>query len=205
MAKKPARKQNISKEALRGVRGKLPPQVKVLKSKRSFHGPVFDVWTDIIAEPGGKPHRKDVIRHSGSAVILALQRDAKGEPQVLLERQYRHAAGKYLWEIPAGRLDPGETPLAGARRELAEETGFRAKRWRKLVRYYASPGFLGEWMQIFLAEELTPGEDSPDADEIIHHKFVPLSDALKMADKNEIEDAKTLLALLTYARNNGIR
>lgn len=180
----------------------------MLSSRRAFHGPVFDVYSDKIVEPGGKPHVKDVVRHHGSSVILPVQytgEDGKPlpEPLILLERQYRHAARKRLWEIPAGRLNPGEKPLAAAKRELAEETGYRAKKWTSLIRYYASPGFLGEHMNIFLAENLTPGADSPDEDEIIHTRFFPLSQLLQMIDNNRIEDAKTMLAVLLFERHRG--
>ena len=187
----------------------LPKGVKVFSSKRMFHGRVFDVYSDRISEPGGIPHIKDVIRHSGSAVILPVQYPAAGsksaEPQILLERQYRHAAGRYLWEIPAGRLEPGESPLIAAKRELAEETGFRARRWSKLVRYYASPGFLAERMEIFLAEELTHGADSPDDDEIIHFRFFPLSKVLSMIASNRLEDSKTMLAVLLFEKRHHAR
>jgi ADP-ribose pyrophosphatase len=184
---------------------KLPAGVKVFSSKRVFHGRVFDVYSDRISEPGGIPHIKDVIRHSGSAVILPVQYPAasgksKPEPHILLERQYRHAAGKYLWEIPAGRLEPGESPLIAAKRELAEETGFRARRWSRLVRYYASPGFLAERMEIFLAEDLTLGATNPDEDEIIHYRFVPLSKVLNMITTNTLEDAKTMVAVLLFEK-----
>ena len=101
-------------------------------------------------------------------------------------------------QTPGGEGFP--SPLAAAKRELAEETGFRAKRWSKLTRYYASPGFLAEWMQIYLAEDLTPGKDSPDPDEIIRHQFFPLSKALRMVETNALLDAKTMLALLLYEK-----
>jgi ADP-ribose pyrophosphatase len=180
-------------------------KVKVLSSRRTFHGKVFDVYSDDIVEPGGEPHIKDVIRHHGSAVILPVQYtgpDGKplAEPHILLERQYRHATGKYLWEIPAGRLEPGESPLAAAKRELAEETGFRARKWSKLTSYYASPGFLAEKMNMFLAEDLTPGETNLDEDEIIEWEFFPLSKVLRLIDQNRLEDAKTMVATLLFER-----
>jgi ADP-ribose pyrophosphatase len=124
----------------------------------------------------------------------------RSEPQILLERQYRHATGKYLWEIPAGRLEPGESPLIAAKRELAEETGFRARRWSRLIRYYASPGFLAERMEIFLAEDLTHGATNLDPDEIIHYRFFPLSKVLSMIASNRLEDAKTMLAVLLFEK-----
>ena len=178
-----------------------PKGVEVLSSKVSFEGPVFRVVTDEVREPGGEPHRRDVVRHPGSVVVLAVD-DAKSkrDPLILLERQYRHAAAQYLYEIPAGSLDPGEDPLVGAKRELLEETGYKAKHWSKLVRYYASPGFLGEWMQIFVAEGLTPGDAEPEEDEQIELFAVPLSELLREIDAGRIHDGKTIAATLLYER-----
>ena len=178
-----------------------PKGVEVLSSKVSFEGPVFRVVTDEVREPGGEPHRRDVVRHPGSVVVIAVD-DAKSkrDPLILLERQYRHAAAQYLYEIPAGSLDPGEDPLVGAKRELLEETGYKAKHWSKLVRYYASPGFLGEWMQIFVAEGLTPGDAEPEEDEQIELFAVPLSELLREIDGGRIHDGKTIAATLLYER-----
>jgi ADP-ribose pyrophosphatase len=178
-----------------------PKGVEVLSSKVSFEGPVFRVVTDEVREPGGEAHRRDVVRHPGSVVILAVD-DAKSkrDPLILLERQYRHAAAQYLYEIPAGSLDPGEDPLVGAKRELLEETGYKAKHWSKLVRFYASPGFLGEWMQIFVAEGLTPGDAEPEDDEHIELFAVPLSELLREIDAGRIHDGKTIAATLLYER-----
>ena len=120
---------------------------------------------------------------------------------MVLERQYRHAAGKFLWELPAGKIDPGEKRLPAAKRELIEETGYRAKKWTPLTRYYASPGFLAEWMQIFLAEGLSIGEARPEHDERIEMELVPLSEVLRLIDSGEIMDGKTLIGVQFYARN----
>jgi ADP-ribose pyrophosphatase len=178
-----------------------PKGVEVLSSKISFEGPVFRVVTDEVREPGGEAHRRDVVRHPGSVVVLAVD-DAKSkrDPLILLERQYRHAAAQYLYEIPAGSLDPGEDPFTGAKRELLEETGYKAKHWSKLVRFYASPGFLGEWMQIFVAEGLTPGDAEPEDDEQIELFAVPLSELLREIDAGRIHDGKTIAATLLYER-----
>ena len=130
----------------------------VLSSEVVFQGPLFRVLHDRLIEPGGRQNERDVIRHNGSVVILALDNSkSKRDPWIVMERQYRHAANQYLWELPAGKIDDGEEPLEGAKRELAEETGYRAKKWRPLVEYYASPGFLGESMKVFLAEGLAGG------------------------------------------------
>jgi ADP-ribose pyrophosphatase len=119
----------------------------------SFRGPVFAVSTDIVKEPGGILARRDIVRHPGSVVILAVD-EASTEPRILLERQYRHAAGTHLWELPAGRKDPRESELAGAQRELLEETGFTARSWKRVLYFYVSPGFLDETMSLFLARGL---------------------------------------------------
>jgi ADP-ribose pyrophosphatase len=178
-----------------------PKGIEVLSSKVSFEGPVFRVVTDEVREPGGQPRRRDVVRHHGSVVIFAIDNSkSTRDPLILLERQYRHAAAQYLYEVPAGSLEPGEDPLAGAKRELLEETGYKAKHWSKLVRYYASPGFLGEWMQIFVAEGLTPGDAQPEEDEQIELFAVPLSELLREIEAGRILDAKTIAATLLYDR-----
>ncbi|MEO6828828.1 MAG: NUDIX hydrolase [Acidobacteriaceae bacterium] len=176
-------------------------KVELVSSRLAYHGPLFDVYTDHVREPGGIVSRRDVIRHSGSVVILAVEmRGNERDPLIVIERQYRHAAEQYMWEIPAGRREPGEAILAGAKRELMEETGYRAKRWTKMARFYVSPGFLGEWMQVYLAEELTCGESSPDDDEYIEHRQIPLSQALEWIEIGKIIDAKSIIAIYQYAR-----
>ena len=173
----------------------------VLSSKVVYQGPLFCVRHDMIVEPSGQTNERDVIRHNGSVVILALDGSkSKRDPWVVMERQYRHAANQYLWELPAGKLDAGETPLAGAQRELAEETGYRAKKWRPLVEYYASPGFLGESMKVFLAAGLEPGETHLEEDEEIELRLVKMSELLKMIEKGAILDGKTMTSVLLYAR-----
>jgi ADP-ribose pyrophosphatase len=180
--------------------------VALISSKLAYRGPLFDVTTDFIREPGGKNSQRDVIRHSGSVVILAVDsRKNPRDPSIVIERQYRHAAGRYMWEIPAGRKEPEEATLAGAKRELLEETGYSAKRWTKLLRFYVSPGFLSEWMQVYLAEELTVGDAKPDEDEYIEYRQIPLSQALTWIDTGRIIDAKSITAILTYARRRSQR
>jgi ADP-ribose pyrophosphatase len=172
--------------------------LKVLSSKLAYKGKVFSVTTDKIQEPNGITATRDVIRHSGSVVILAVDETGK-EPRVLLERQYRYAAQEYLWELPAGRIDPGESALAGAKRELIEETGYRARKWKKILHFFASPGFLDETMTIFLARDLTPGEAQPEADESIECHMVPLSEALDLVFQDKIHDGKALAGVLWLA------
>jgi ADP-ribose pyrophosphatase len=176
------------------------PDIKVVSSTLSYEGPLFRVYTDKILE-NGRELTRDVIRHNGSVVILAVD-DAKNkrDPMIVMERQYRHAAREFLLEVPAGKMEEGEDPLAAAKRELLEETGFKAKRWRKIIRYFASPGFLGEFMQVFLAEGLTRGEAQPEYDEQIEIEMMPLSRLLKMIDDGKIHDGKTLISVMLYAR-----
>ncbi|HEY0785695.1 MAG TPA: NUDIX hydrolase [Acidobacteriaceae bacterium] len=177
------------------------PAAEVLSSKVVYEGPLFKVTKDEVREPNGHVSERDVIRHNGSVVILPIDTSkSRKDPHVILERQYRHAAGQYLWELPAGKIEPGEERLAGAKRELAEETGYAAEKWTELHRYYASPGFLGEWMQLYLAEELTPGEATPEQDETLEIFAMPLSQVEALIDDGKILDGKTLIAILLYKR-----
>jgi len=186
--------------------GKAAERARVLSSEVVFECKVFRVNHDSIIEPGGRHNERDVIRHNGSVVILALDNSkSKRDPWIVIERQYRHAANEFLWELPAGKIDEGEEPLEGAKRELAEETGYRAKKWRPLVEYFASPGFLGEAMKVFLAEGLQAGEARPEEDEQIEFRLVKLSDVLKMIDKGAIRDGKTLTSVLLYDRMQRVR
>jgi len=205
-AKKPKTATAKTQKAAKRKALKPAPQEKaqLLSSVVAYEGPLFRVLRDKLIEPGGKRSERDVIRHNGSVVVLAVdQSKNKRDPWIVVERQYRHAANQFLWELPAGTLDPGEDPLAGAQRELEEETGYRAKKWKPLVEYYASPGFLGESMKVFLAEGLTPGEAHPEDDEEIELRLVKLSDAVRMIEKGAILDGKTLTSVLLYARQLG--
>jgi ADP-ribose diphosphatase len=189
--KKSAARRNSAKQS--GKKG-----LKVLSSKVAYQGKVFSVTTDKVQEPNGITATRDVIRHSGSVVILAVDEAGK-EPRILLERQYRYAAQEYLWELPAGRIDPGENALAGAKRELIEETGYRARSWKKILHFFASPGFLDETMTIFLARDLSAGDAQPEADESIECHLVPLSEALDMVFENKVHDGKALAGVLWLA------
>jgi ADP-ribose pyrophosphatase len=153
------------------------------------------VTTDDVREPGGVRARRDVIHHNGSVVVLAVD-ESRSAPRVLLERQYRHAANDFLWEIPAGRIDPGEKPLPAAQRELLEETGYTASKWRRIFNFYASPGFVAETMSVYLATGLRAGKAQPEADEIIQKRLVPLATAVRMVLSGTIRDAKTISSIL---------
>jgi ADP-ribose pyrophosphatase len=170
-------------------------KAKVVSSKVVYRGPVFWVTRDDVQEPGGVRAQRDVIHHTGSVVVLAVE-DSGKVPHVLLERQYRHAANGYLWEIPAGRIDAGEKPLAAARRELLEETGYTARHWRQILKFYASPGFVAETMSVFLATGLREGEAQPEVDEVIQKRLVALPSALRMTLNGTVRDAKTIASIL---------
>ncbi len=176
-------------------------KAEVLSSEVAYEGPLFKVLKEQVREPNGHVGNRDIIRHNGSVVILAVDasgKKGKKDPLLIMERQYRHAAGQYLWELPAGKIEPGEQRLAGAKRELLEETGYTAARWTELVRYFASPGFLGEWMQVYLAEELTAGTAQPEEDETLEIYPVPLSQMEAMMAEGKILDGKTLIGVSLY-------
>jgi ADP-ribose pyrophosphatase len=197
-AKAPKTKTKKAAKALKAVAAE---KAELLSSEVVFQGKLFRVLHDKLIEPGGRHSERDVIRHNGSVVILAVDSaKSKRDPWIVMERQYRHAANQFLWELPAGKLEPGEDALAGAQRELAEETGYSAKKWKPLVEYYASPGFLGESMRVFVAEGLVAGDAHPEEDEQIDFRLVKLSEVVKMIDKGAILDGKTLTAVLLYKR-----
>jgi ADP-ribose pyrophosphatase len=170
-------------------------KARVLSSRTVFRGPVFSVVSQQVAEPDGVRVRRDIVEHPGSIVVLAVD-DTVKPPRVLLERQYRHAAGRRMWELPAGSLDPGENKLAAAKRELLEETGYTAGRWERAMFFYVSPGFLSESMQVFLARKLKKGKAQPEDDERITTRLVPLPQAVRMAMTGKIIDAKSIAPLL---------
>lgn len=170
-------------------------KARVLSSRVAYRGPAFWVTTDQVLEPSGVRARRDIVHHNGSVVVLAVD-DPNRVPMVLLLRQYRHAAQQYLWELCAGRIDAGESPLPAAKRELLEETGYTAKYWKRIFEFYASPGFVAETMAVYLARGLRAGQPQPEEDEVIEIRFFPLRTAVKMVMQNTIRDAKTISALL---------
>jgi ADP-ribose pyrophosphatase len=188
---KPVRPKTKSLSSRSGSHSK----AKLISSRTVYRGPVFWVTTDDVQEPGGVRARRDVIHHTGSVVVLAVD-ESRATPRVLLERQYRHAANDYLWELPAGRIDAGEKPLPAAKRELLEETGYTAKYWRRIFHFYASPGFVAETMSVYLATGPFSGPAQPEEDEIIQVSMVPLPTAVAMVLRGTIRDAKTISSVL---------
>jgi ADP-ribose pyrophosphatase len=174
-------------------------KARLLSSRVVYRGPAFSVSADQVLEPTGVRARRDIVHHTGSVVVLAVD-ESRAEPDILLERQYRHAAQGFLWELPAGRIDKGEKELAAAKRELLEETGYSASSWRRILRFYASPGFVAETMAIFLARGLRAGIAQPEADEVIEVRFVPLTQAVQMVMAGRIRDAKTIAGVLWFAQ-----
>jgi ADP-ribose pyrophosphatase len=170
--------------------------MKLISSKEITTNRIFTVTWDHAVDPDGFEIERAIVHHRGSAVMMPV--DDKG--RVLLVRQYRLAARKFLWELPAGTLDPGEKPLPAAKRELAEETGYRAKKWTKLAEFYPSPGFLSEKMTIYLATGLTAGKATPMDDERIETRWFTSKEIDEMIESGKIQDAKTNVAFLRWKR-----
>ncbi len=198
----PARLHDPKQKA--GRKATAASTLKVLSTRTVFQGRVFDVTRDRVQEPNGVTAIREVIRHSGSVVVLAVD-DSGPEPLVLLERQYRYAAREYMLELPAGRIDPGEAALAAGKRELLEETGYTAKRWKRAMFFYPSPGFLEESMTVFLARGLTSGTAHPEDDERIDHSLVPLSKVVKLIVSGKIRDGKTIAGVLWFNQQSRSR
>lgn len=167
-----------------------------VSSRRVYTGRVISLDVDQVRFPDGTTGELEMIRHSGASAVVPLLDASKEDPDVLLIHQYRYAAGRYLYEIPAGRLDPGESPEECAARELREETGYSARHLRRLTTIYTTPGFTDELIHIFLAEELSNGVTSHEPDEFMELQPISLSRAVAMVHSGEIVDAKTALGLL---------
>ena len=168
--------------------------MKLVSSRERYRCSLFRVTEDRAVDPDGFEIRRSIVRHAGSAVMMAVD----GRGRILLVRQYRLPAGAMLWELPAGRLDPGETPLQAARRELEEETGYRARKWRKLLSFYASPGYVAEKMNVFLATDLIAGPPKPMDDERIRTRWFTPAELRRMILSGRLIDGKTIAAFLTW-------
>jgi ADP-ribose pyrophosphatase len=170
---------------------------KTVKTEEIFQGRIIKVRVDEVSLPDGSLSTREIVEHSGAVAIIALD----DENNVWMVEQYRKAVEKELLEIPAGTLEEEEDPLECARRELAEETGFRAGKWEKVLSYYSAPGFCNEQLHIFIAEDLTPGETNLDADEFLRVKKVPLKEAYDLVLSGQIQDGKSIIAI-QYACQN---
>lgn len=170
-----------------------------VSSRRAYTGRIISLDVDEVRFPDGSVGSLEMIRHPGASAIVPLFDATDDDPEVLLIRQYRYAAESYLYEIPAGRLDPGEAPADCAKRELQEETGYAAAHLEQLFTMYTTPGFTDEKIHLFLATDLTAGEAAREADEFMDLVPTRLSRALSMIQQGEIQDAKTALGLLFVA------
>jgi ADP-ribose pyrophosphatase len=168
--------------------------MKLISSTEITRTPIFWVTFDRALDPDGFEIKRAIVQHAGSAVMMPV--DERG--RILLVKQYRLPARQYLWELPAGRVDEGETVLKAAKRELAEETGFRAKQWKKIAEFYPSPGFLAEKMTIFLATGLKAGESKPMEDERIELGWFTHREVGQLIRAGKIRDAKTMIGYCRY-------
>ncbi|HKO15724.1 MAG TPA: NUDIX hydrolase [Gemmatimonadaceae bacterium] len=171
-----------------------------LSSRRIYTGRVLNLDIDEVRFPGGSTGELEIIRHPGASAVLPFLSDPAGDdPQIMLIRQYRYAAEDFLYEVPAGRIDPGEDPLACARRELLEETGCTATDLEHIYTFYTTPGFIDEKIHAFMATGLEHGEAQREADEFMTVETMTLSRALGLIQKGEIRDGKTALTILYAA------
>jgi ADP-ribose pyrophosphatase len=168
--------------------------MKLIHSEELIKTPIFRITFDQALDPDGFEIKRAIVQHGGSAVMMPV--DERG--RILLVRQYRLPARQYLWELPAGRVDEGESLLKAAKRELKEETGYRAKKWKKIAEFFPSPGFLAEKMTIFLATELTPGETKPMEDERIETRWFTRRELGEWIKAGKIRDAKTMIGFCRY-------
>jgi ADP-ribose pyrophosphatase len=186
-------KENKMKKSSGSPRAKT---AKILSSTTVYEGPVFGIRRDEVVEPSGVRTTREVITHPGSVVVLPVLPDGR----ILLIQQYRHATRQYLWELVAGRIDAGEAPKAAAARELIEETGYRATKFRIFLDVFPTPGFLEERMFILLAEGLTAGEAEPEEDEKIISRAYNRKQLEEMISSGKLRDAKSIAGILFYFR-----
>jgi ADP-ribose pyrophosphatase len=172
-----------------------PASAHVLQHRRVHTGRVLDLDVDEVVEPGGVRGVREVVRQRGSVAVLPVLDDSR----VVLVRQYRYAVDALVWELPAGRRDPGESPEQGAQRELEEEVGLHAARLEPLLTFWTTPGFCDEVMHLFRATGLEPVPPRPEADERIEHATFTLDEAMAMVERGEIREGKTLVAILLEA------
>jgi ADP-ribose pyrophosphatase len=175
--------------------------MKIISSREVLKNKLFTVVDEVAHDPGGFEIHRAIVRHPGSAVMMAVDADER----ILLVKQFRLPAEKDLWELPAGRIDPGESALDAAQRELREETGYSAEKWTPLVSFWASPGYVDEKMNLFLAEGLTAGEQEPMEDERIEIQWFENDSLRQMIRAGEIQDGKTMVGYLLWKEHRRSR
>ena len=168
--------------------------MEIISSKQVFENKLFKVVDEVAKDPGGFEIHRFIVRHPGSAVMMAVDE----QNRILLVNQFRLPAKRELWELPAGRLDPGESPLEAAQRELREETGYQAKTWNQLASFWPSPGYVDEKMNLFLAQDLTAGEQQPMEDERIEMKWFGEKELAELIHAGEIHDGKTIIGFYSW-------
>lgn len=174
----------------------MSPRAKILSSETLFHGRVFDVRRESVREPGGVEATREFVVHNGSVVVLPVFDDGR----MLLICQYRHSVGGYLWELVAGRMEAGESPLSGAKRELLEETGYTAGSWEKILDVFPTPGFVSERMVVYVARDLRAGTAHPEADERITARAFSAREMEDWIREGKLRDAKSIAGILYYLR-----
>jgi ADP-ribose pyrophosphatase len=171
-----------------------------IESRRAYSGRILSLDVDRVRFPDGSEGELEMVRHPGASAIVPFLSDPAGQdPEILLIRQYRYAAGGYLYEAPAGCLEPGEAPVDCARRELREETGCEAEHFSLLTSVFTTPGFTDEVIHLFMATGITRGASHREADEFLEVETMSLARALMMIQGGEIRDAKTIVAVLFAA------
>ena len=170
--------------------------MKLISSTERYRSSIFWVTEEHAVDPDGFEIRRAIVHHPGSAVMMPI--DQRG--RILLVRQYRLPVRGYLWELPAGRMDEGETPLKACKRELMEETGYRARSWKKLLSFWVSPGFVAEKMNLYVATDLIKGDASPMEDERIEIGWFKPAEIDKWIRSGKLQDAKTIIGFLAWSR-----
>jgi len=174
----------------------MSPRAKITSSETLFHGRVFDVRREQVHEPNGVDTTREFVVHNGSVVVLPVFDDGR----MLLICQYRHSVGGYLWELVAGRMEPGENPLPGAKRELLEETGYSAGSWQKILDVFPTPGFVSERMVVYVARNLRAGTAHPEEDERITARSFSPREIEDWIRDGKLRDAKSIAGILYYLR-----
>lgn len=169
-----------------------------VRRRRVYRGKAVDFWVDTVRLPSGIVATREYLGHPGAVAVLAVAGGTKKDPDLLFVRQYRYPVKEVTLELPAGKLDPGESPRACVNRELEEETGFRASTVRKMLSYWPTPAFANEVIHLYLARGLLPGTFAPDADEFIEPVRLSLSRALGLVRRGRIKDSKTLIGLFAF-------